>query len=375
MGKRFTDTDIWKQRWFRILKPSYKELWRYLCENCNMAGVWEIDIEQASFSINENIDFEDFLNVINSDKYRIHLLPKNKLWITGFVEFQQGTLSEDCRPHKVIIELLKSENLWDNDNHSFIKIDRESIELNESPDRVSKGYAIPLTKGMGKGSSNSKSNSNSISNIISSNKELKEKEIKNKEKETAPASQNDVSENNFGNMPNIQQQQDLFADTPETISKTETVEKPKKEKAEKPPYEEIINYLNEKSGKKFRPQSKPTQEAINGRFSEGFTIADFKHVIDVKSEQWRNDAQMNKYLCPETLFRPSHFEKYLNEVSETELALQDEFTNFREIQVPADFMSDGKSTLDEMRKEFESRMAEKGISKEELDEMRKESCR
>lgn len=371
MSKRFTDTDIWKQRWFRILKPVYKEFWRFLCENCNLAGIWEIDIEQASFMVNENIDFEDFLKVINSDKYRIHLLPKNKLWILQFISFQQGHLSEDCRPHKMIIDLLKQESLWDNEKHSPIEINVSMLESDNSFNTLNKGYDIPLTKGigkgMGKGSSNSNSNSNSNS-IINTNS-IKEKEI-DKEKEK-PLSQP---------TPQLEAQTDLFADSNkmvEHIGKAnemvipEQGSKPEKKKSKStPPYEEIINYLNEKSGKKFRPQSKPTQEAVNARFSEGFTLEDFKHVIKIKSEQWRNDPQMNKYLCPETLFRPSNFEKYLNEVSESELALADEFAGYGRIEVPDDFMRDGKSDLLVMREEIDQRLKDQGVTQEQIDKLR-----
>lgn len=88
----------------------------------------------------------------------------------------------------------------------------------------------------------------------------------------------------------------------------------KKEKDLKTVYVEIIAYLNEKTGKKFSPKTKSTIESINGRMSEGFTVTNFKHVIDVKTAEWLNDPKMNQYLCPTTLFRPSHFEKYLNQI-------------------------------------------------------------
>lgn len=73
---------------------------------------------------------------------------------------------------------------------------------------------------------------------------------------------------------------------------------------------EIIDYLNLKTGKSFRASSKTTKEHINARLSEGFTVDDFKRVIDHKTEQWLNDAKMSEYLRPETLFC-SKFESYL----------------------------------------------------------------
>jgi uncharacterized phage protein (TIGR02220 family) len=74
---------------------------------------------------------------------------------------------------------------------------------------------------------------------------------------------------------------------------------------------EIIDYLNLKTGKKYR-HSKAHMAVIAARLKEGFTPDDCKHVIDTKTAQWLNDEK-EKYLRPETLFRPSKFEGYLNE--------------------------------------------------------------
>ena len=78
-------------------------------------------------------------------------------------------------------------------------------------------------------------------------------------------------------------------------------------------YEEIIKYLNEKIGSHFKPTSKSTQRLINGRLSENYTIEDFKYVIDVKTNEWKNNTKMSKYLTPDTLFNASKFEKYRNQ--------------------------------------------------------------
>lgn len=78
------------------------------------------------------------------------------------------------------------------------------------------------------------------------------------------------------------------------------------------PYQEIIEYLNQKAKTKFRYQTKTTQEKIRARFNEGFTLDDFKIVIDKKSDEWLNDKNMNQYLRPETLFG-TKFEGYLNQ--------------------------------------------------------------
>lgn len=76
---------------------------------------------------------------------------------------------------------------------------------------------------------------------------------------------------------------------------------------------EIINYLNAKALKNYRASTPATKKLINGRLADGYTLEDFKRVIDLKVSQWLNDPYWSKYLRPDTLFNPTKFEAYLNE--------------------------------------------------------------
>ena len=78
------------------------------------------------------------------------------------------------------------------------------------------------------------------------------------------------------------------------------------------PYKEIIDYLNLTVGTNYKASSKKTKDLIKARFNEGFTIDDFKVVIDKKTMEWINDNKMKGYLRPETLFG-TKFESYLNQ--------------------------------------------------------------
>lgn len=79
--------------------------------------------------------------------------------------------------------------------------------------------------------------------------------------------------------------------------------------------EEIVHYLNEKTGKHFQAKGE-TAKHINARLNDGYTIDDFKKVIDKKSRKWKDDPKMYQFLRPSTLFAPSHFDEYLNETDE-----------------------------------------------------------
>ena len=78
-------------------------------------------------------------------------------------------------------------------------------------------------------------------------------------------------------------------------------------------YSEVIKYLNEKANTNYRPSTKNTQSFISARLKEGFTVEDFKKVIDVKAKSWVG-TDFEKYLRPATLFG-TKFENYLNEAN------------------------------------------------------------
>lgn len=77
------------------------------------------------------------------------------------------------------------------------------------------------------------------------------------------------------------------------------------------PYDEIINYLNKKTGKNFQATTKETRARIRARFAGGASLQDFVRVIDTMTIKWANDPKMADFLRPETLFG-NKFESYLN---------------------------------------------------------------
>ena len=80
---------------------------------------------------------------------------------------------------------------------------------------------------------------------------------------------------------------------------------------------EIIKYLNQKTGVHYKPNTPETVKHINARLKEGFTLNDFKYVIDVKCAEWKgkitkDGKNMEDWLRPITLFG-TKFESYLNQ--------------------------------------------------------------
>lgn len=83
-----------------------------------------------------------------------------------------------------------------------------------------------------------------------------------------------------------------------------------------PVYLEIVAHLNQVAGKSFKHTSEVTRKYIRARLAEGFTVDDFKKVHELKWAEWKG-TEWEKFVCPTTLYRPSNFERYLNQTPET----------------------------------------------------------
>ena len=88
---------------------------------------------------------------------------------------------------------------------------------------------------------------------------------------------------------------------------------------------EIVDYLNQKTQSNFKAKTEETRKSIRARLKEGYTVDDFKRVIDSKSSDWADSERMREYLRPSTLFRPANFEAYLNEANRPKVKKKTEF--------------------------------------------------
>lgn len=133
MPRRFTVTEKWKDCWFRGLKPSAKLLFLYLCDECDVAGFWEIDWGQAAFSTKLNLRtlqgaYEALMGKVESDGKYIR--------VVNFLKHQRNwPLNPENRVHNSILQSLNSHKNFQNKPLT-------------SP--ITKG-ASPSTRGYGKG--------------------------------------------------------------------------------------------------------------------------------------------------------------------------------------------------------------------------------
>lgn len=75
--------------------------------------------------------------------------------------------------------------------------------------------------------------------------------------------------------------------------------------------EAVIEYLNDKTERSFKPNNSKTRSLIKARLRDGYKEHHFIEVIDTKCNEWLN-TDMEIYLRPETLFG-TKFENYVNQ--------------------------------------------------------------
>ena len=103
-----TDTDKWKKRFIKDLDYANKLLWLYMLDDCNHAGIWDIDLEVASIRIGLDVDMSDLLKF----EHRIVVFDNSeKVFIPDFIDFQYGELNPNSNVHKSVIALLQKYNL------------------------------------------------------------------------------------------------------------------------------------------------------------------------------------------------------------------------------------------------------------------------
>lgn len=74
--------------------------------------------------------------------------------------------------------------------------------------------------------------------------------------------------------------------------------------------ENLIKYLNDRTGRDFEVDSDVALRELKGRANDGRTAAEIGAVIAFKCDQWMG-TEWEGYLQPSTLFRKSKFDEYL----------------------------------------------------------------
>jgi hypothetical protein len=109
MAKRFTDSTKWNKPFIRAMKAPYKLLWLYILDECDHAGIWQVDFEVAQVKIGEKLNIDIALQQLSG---KIYPFDSGEKWfIPDFIDFQYGVLNPENRAHNSVIMLLNKYNL------------------------------------------------------------------------------------------------------------------------------------------------------------------------------------------------------------------------------------------------------------------------
>lgn len=109
MAKRFTDTSKWDKAAFMSLPAKLKLAWAYLCDKCDHAGIWDINISLMNVHIGEHYSLDELVQGLGS---RVQVLSLSKLLLSEFVEFQYGELNSSNKVHLSVLNRLKKEGAY-----------------------------------------------------------------------------------------------------------------------------------------------------------------------------------------------------------------------------------------------------------------------
>jgi hypothetical protein len=144
MTIRFTSTGKWQDLWYQELPPEEKLLFNYLCDNCDIAGFWEVNLPLAAFATKIPADkIEGAFKGLSKS----YLVFDRHIWLKNFLYHQRNLpLTPEKNPsHRGILRLINSHNSFS--EQIFKEIERQG---------ATKGLQNPLCKSNSKGKGKSK---------------------------------------------------------------------------------------------------------------------------------------------------------------------------------------------------------------------------
>lgn len=111
MPKRLADTEIWNKDWFLDLSLKQKLLVKFLFDNCDCAGVYQISYRNLKNCFGEEITREDFIGI-----KQVKFIADDKVFIEDFINFQylnadRPYLNPNNKAHLGVIRRLIKNNI------------------------------------------------------------------------------------------------------------------------------------------------------------------------------------------------------------------------------------------------------------------------
>ena len=112
MVKRLSDSEIWNKDWFLDLTDKQKLLVKFLFDNCDCAGIYEISKRVLRVCFQEEVTREDFEAI-----KQVRFIDENKIFIEDFIRFQYKVEISELNPkftvHKGVLAKLTKYGIFE----------------------------------------------------------------------------------------------------------------------------------------------------------------------------------------------------------------------------------------------------------------------
>lgn len=131
MAKRLTDSDKWKDPWFKKLKGEMQLLWIFVLDTCDHAGIWKDQLDDFNHITGFSVTYQDMALHFQG---RILALNSETFIVPKFITFQYTNFNpERNNAHKGVLRSLSNYGVKYDEVIDFINSERFSIKTKEAP--------------------------------------------------------------------------------------------------------------------------------------------------------------------------------------------------------------------------------------------------
>ena len=179
MTKRLCSSEIWTKDWFLELTIKQKLLVKFLYDNCDCAGIYEISYHILNMCFQEKITIDDFKGL-----KQIRIINDKIIYLEDFIKFQYNIEISELNPrnnvHKGILRKLNKYNIViDNSDGETIDndIDTSDESLPQSEEQILEEVQNELISETNLNTSNEAPDNSTITNEVDEPEEVKTDKI------------------------------------------------------------------------------------------------------------------------------------------------------------------------------------------------------
>lgn len=125
MAKRLTDSEKWKDPWFKKLKGEMQLFWLFALDSCDHAGIWKDQLDDFNHTTGFNLTFDA---IAKSFSGRIIPLNEETFFIPKFITFQYTNFNaEKNNAHRGVMRSLDNFDIKYSEVIEFIRSERSSL--------------------------------------------------------------------------------------------------------------------------------------------------------------------------------------------------------------------------------------------------------